>query len=421
MTPAENPLPPSITPPPVEGRPRVRPHPSMRSEKARRPVRQLGHVIPRLLVAVCLVDLALRFVSIDPLTFRAWEALRRYRPPGAAFEPNRRYYNPRSYGDLASIGNHPELRRYRTEVFTTDALGFRNPPHLLDAEVDAILVGDSFVVGSGVNDDETLSSRLSELGGCAVYNAGEGPAADPERIQAIARRLNMRGRLVIRLYTEDGEVPTITTSRERLVGRLVLRAPGEVRDIVGRLRGLTVSPLQIVSERALKALEDDRILPNRYAVNVVKGTLYNGDSILFRASHVNNFYHPREIVSDYWGWLRDGLRRAHLDLLVVIVPGKYSVYRPFLVNQRPVGERAGEYLDRVEREVRAAGIPVLNLTPFLSAEAARSLERGEYLYWLDDIHWNARGIALAAAAIREKWLLTEASCGTPRSPVAQKP
>src|SRR2546425_9520291 len=83
-----------------------------------------GHVIPRLLVAVCLVDIALRFVSIDPLTFRAWEALRRYRPLRAAFEPNRQYYNGQSYGDLAVMGNLRALRQYRTEVFTTDALGF---------------------------------------------------------------------------------------------------------------------------------------------------------------------------------------------------------------------------------------------------------------------------------------------------------
>src|SRR2546422_3611571 len=41
--------------------------------------------------------------------------------------------------------------------------------------------------------------------------------------------------------------------------------------------------LEILSERALKALADDRILPNSYADTVVRATLYNGDSILFLA------------------------------------------------------------------------------------------------------------------------------------------
>src|SRR5438132_5126668 len=194
---------------------------------------QLGRVIPALLVAVLLVDIALRFVSIDPLTFRAWEAMERYRPPGAAFEPNRRYYNSRSYGDLAAVGNLRELRQYRTEVFTTDALGFRNAAHVLDAEVGAILVGDSFAVGSGVRDEETLSSSLSRLWGCVVYNVGsEIPGVGPDQIPAIARRLSMRSRLVIRLHAEDAQEPTISTSWQVTVRKLVAWAPGEVRTVV---------------------------------------------------------------------------------------------------------------------------------------------------------------------------------------------
>jgi hypothetical protein len=55
-----------------------------------RPRGQLGQVIPALLIVVGLVDIALRFMSIDPLTFRAWEAMTRYRTPGAAFEWNAR-------------------------------------------------------------------------------------------------------------------------------------------------------------------------------------------------------------------------------------------------------------------------------------------------------------------------------------------
>ena len=395
----------------------------MGREAGRRSLGRLGRVIPRLLVAVCLVDIALRFVSVDPLTFRAWEALRRDRPSGMAFAPNRRYYNERSYGDLAAMGNLRELRQYRREVFTTDALGFRNAAQVLDAEVDAILVGDSFVVGSGVSDTETLASRLSKPGDCSVYDAGgEGPGIGPDQILAIARRLNMRGRLVLRLYTEDSEAQTLPTRWETTVGRLVASAPADARGLVGRLRGvLSVSPLRILSERALKTLADDRILPNSYAGKVVRATLSTGDSMLFLAKHVNAFYSRGEVGADYWKWLRGELQKARLDLLVVLVPGKYTVYRPFLGNSPPAGQGAGGYLDRLERALRAAGVPVLNLTPLLSAEAARSLERGEYLYWLDDIHWNARGIALAAAAIKEKWPLTGTSCRAPRSLVVQKP
>jgi hypothetical protein len=378
-------------------------------------------------VAVCVVDLALRFMPIDPLTFRGWEALLRYRAPGASFESNRRYSNPRSYGDLAAFGNLPGLRQYRPEVFTTDALGFRNAPQVPDGEVSAILAGDSFVVGSGVSDDETLSSRLSERGGCVVYNAGtDQGAVVPDEIVMVAQRLHMRNNLVIRLYSEGAEVPAVPTGRKKLlktlVAKIVKGTPAGVRDLVGRIRGyLTVSPLQILSGRALKALANDRILPNRYVSYVTRGTLSNGDSILFRTSTVDTFYRRRDVAIDYWLWLRDELRKARLDLWVVLVPSKYTVYRAFLVDHPPAEPGPGTYLGRLEHALRAEGIPVLNLTPFLSDEAARHLKQGEYLYWLDDIHWNARGIALTAEAIRAQWPLTEASCRASHPLAERKP
>ena len=390
----------------------------MRREKARRPIWQLRTVIPGLMAVVFLLDAGMRFMSVDPFTFRAWEALQRDRPPGAAFEPDRRYVNASSYGNLAAIGNFPALRLYRPVRVTTDALGFRNAPHILDEEVSAILTGDSFAVGSEVGDDETLSSQLTKLTGCVVYNAG-GLDSDvvPARILAVARRLHLRRRLVIRLYSEDAHLPPLPTRRTRLTWKLVASTPVGLRDLVGRLRGfIDVSPLQILSGHTLKELEDDRILPNSYAVNVVRATLYNAESMPFLAVNVNNFYRTRELALDYWKWLRDDLRKADFDLLVVLVPGKYRVYRPFLINQRPVGDGASDYLDRLERGLRTMGVSVLNLTPALSTQAARYLQRGEYLYWPDDMHWNAQGIALAAEAIREAWPPAEAPC---RSPVAQ--
>lgn len=397
-----------------------------------RPFWRLGRVIPCLLAVVFLLDVGLRLlvalgvVPIDRLSFRAWEPLLAYRATGGPFEPNRRYHNGRSYGDLAAIGNLPELREYRTDTFTTDALGYRNPPRLMHEEINAILTGDSYAVGIGVPDDETLSARLSRLTGCAVYNAsGEAGLMTPDWIAAVAGRLRLRNRLVIRLLVEEAETPDRPPSwKARLHDRLTAWEPPGVRSLVGRLRGFVmVSPLQILSGRVVKSLENDRTLPNRYADNVVRRTLYNGDTILFRASWMNTIYRRHEVDRAYWTWLRENMRRAGLDLWIVLVPSKYTVYRPYLTNQEPA-EPVPTYLDRVEREIRLEGVPVLNLTPLFRAQAARALAHGKpdrYLYWLDDIHWNARGIELAAAAIRDHWPAAEVSCGATLSGAVQKP
>jgi hypothetical protein len=390
----------------------------MRAEKARHPIGHLGWVIPRLLIVVGLVDVALRFMPVDPLTFRAWEALTRYRPPGAAFEPNRQYHSEKTYGDSAAMGNMRELRQYRRERFTTDGLGFRNIGDMRNGGVAAIMIGDSNVAGSGVSDDQTLPSRLSKLSGCGVYNAGSEDAnPGPDQVLALAHKLNVHRGLVIHVYSEDRELPTVPPMWKRKVNQALAWTPRWVGRIVGRIRGvITVSPLQILSERAMKAVENDRILPNRYATNVVKETVHNGDPMLFAASRVENFSRKRDVGAEYWSWLRAGLQKERLDLLVLLLPSKYRVYRPFFLGQAPGVGGVGDYLDRLARELRAAGVPVLNLAPRFAARAAEELARHEYLYWLDDIHWNARGIDLGAVAIREVWPLAGSAC-TPGHPV----
>jgi hypothetical protein len=339
----------------------------------------MGRAIPALLFLVFLADIGARFLPVDPLTFRGWEALSRYRPPGAAFEPNRRYVQARSYGDSAAMGNLPELRQYRPETFTTDARGFRNTSTAGAAPVAAILAGDSFAVGSGVADHDTLSVTLSRQLGCSVYNAA-GMDPDPDRLRALAAELGLSRGLVLHAYAEDVEAPTVPPGGKRALNQTIAAATASVDRAIGLVRGfLLVSPLRILSERAFKRLANDRILPNSYASSVIKGTLRNGDPMLFIASRVARVRGDRSVSAAYWLWMQQELQAAGLGLVVVLIPSKYTVYRDLLVDQ-PQRER-GEagFLEQLEHALRAANVPVLNLTRALSAEAARRAARHDYL------------------------------------------
>jgi hypothetical protein len=53
---------------------------------------------------------------------------------------------------------------------------------------------------------------------------------------------------------------------------------------------------------------------------------------------------------------------------------------------------------------------VLNLTPEFRKQAEALLARGEYLYWLDDTHWNAEGIRVAAQEIAKSKAVFECPC-----------
>src|SRR5207244_1797956 len=74
---------------------------------------------------------------------------------------------PRS--DMAQKFNLP-IRSTYLQTFSTDARGFRNAADLDRAEL--ALVGDSYVEGAYVSDNETAAVRLGALTGHTVVNLG---------------------------------------------------------------------------------------------------------------------------------------------------------------------------------------------------------------------------------------------------------
>ena len=105
---------------------------------------QIGKLAPAILVLAMIADAGLRFVPLHQLAFRAWEAARTpFENTGNPFEPDFHYHNRRAYGDLANLGNRPDLREFHDETFTSDRFGFRNPPEF-DHPPCAILAGSSF-------------------------------------------------------------------------------------------------------------------------------------------------------------------------------------------------------------------------------------------------------------------------------------
>src|SRR5260370_6767302 len=89
---------------------------------------RIGWILPLLMLAVLVTDVALRFVPLETFAFRPNEALQRqHATPEGPFEPNREYHNARSYGDLAALGNLPQRRVYRRVGLFPDSFGFHKP------------------------------------------------------------------------------------------------------------------------------------------------------------------------------------------------------------------------------------------------------------------------------------------------------
>src|SRR5580704_5572836 len=162
----------------------------------------IGRLLPRLMLFFFLLDLVLRFVPLDPLTFRAWEAMLRHYPNAVGpFIPAKHYHRDDSYGGVAGIGNLPAFRHYHSVDFTTDIYGFHNPPALTSNPI-GMVIGDSFAVGSELPEDQSLSAQLTRRFGGYFYNAGAPQPLHLRSVEAVVYRIGLHRGLVIFEFLE---------------------------------------------------------------------------------------------------------------------------------------------------------------------------------------------------------------------------
>jgi hypothetical protein len=388
----------------------------MKTTPTARPFWKLGTLLPALMALAVVCDLAGRFLPLDWVAFRVWEpALRTTLSAPGPFEPGKVVRMRRAYGDLASMGNLRGLRQYHDEEFHVDRLGFRNG-YDIDRETYAgIVTGDSFIVGHAELEAETFSGQLTQLAGARFYNAGfslpPGPPP-PDPLASLAATLKLRpGVAIFELLERQARIPPPARVDEPVVsyppGRSVVPASRagafETRflPMVHRLSPWVESPLRIETLRFLRWFQDDVFEPNGHAAAVVRRQLPGGDDMLFIPWDLGPVGDPQPLVAawtDYLTWYARKLRQHDLQLMVVLVPNKYTVYGP-LTAGGPREPEGAALLRGVADRLRSGGLSVVDLTPLFTAQAAARLPRKEYLYWRDDTHWNAAGIRLAAETV----------------------
>jgi hypothetical protein len=362
---------------------------------------RFGRVMTALVALFGVADLITRGMPMNVFAFRAWEAMGYYHEPDTVFEANHRY-DRISYGDLSNLANLPDYRVWRRETFTTDKLGFRNPPDLVDSgKVKAILIGDSFAAGSGVPDRQTLSAQLSRRG-IITYNVAP-LRFDAKGMQAMASRLRMDEGWILFQHATGLRYVYL----ENAMGTWVVPRDHESPTFFSRfeynLRTPTF-PLRIMADRFLKSWQDDRWLTNPYKNQVEVRRLKNNDTMLFFPGEVLEPTLPQNVldsidkmVAIYRG-LNEGLRSTRLRLRVVLVPDRFSAYAHLLATGAWTGGMP-PYNQELDRRLRAAGVSVINLYGVIRARATADFPNFEYLYWRDDTHWNAAGIRVSAEEI----------------------
>lgn len=320
-----------------------------------------------------------------------------YRPQ-ERLSADSRYYQPNAtledfhmpHGDLVAMGGDEvkHLSDQRTVTWYTDSLGLRNKSDIAPGEW--VVLGDSFVVGNGgIDQNLTLSSRLSALTGEPFYNAGlpGGIQSYVNVFESVVEKGGYRPDAILVLF-EGNDFICRQEKPWYKVNWFTKGFSFARRTYVYRfMYGLT--------RRALfKMTGGGGMLQKVVTVKPVGGKdlgFYN--PYVKRSEQTETCFEVDRAVASL-SRIADGIR------LVVYVPTKYRVYYPWISEEG--GELPDVNLDLASRIARELGKDFLDVTDQLRQESADLLNEGRYTYFRDDTHWNAHGVDVAARAIAER-------------------
>jgi hypothetical protein len=310
-----------------------------------------------------------------------------------------------AFGEIARQVHRLDYLSLRSEKFTLDTRGYRNPP-LKGLKPRVILAGSSFSLGLSLNDDETLSTQLNQRLGPVVYNSANvltgglsaGPMIRSARETGVGQGWVLLEILNRSPYVYNAQGADSDTGYAATILRTTALLQGVRRRIVNPYALVRVTTM--INMR----LENNVVLPNPDLGRFPEEVLRNGSRMLFFAEDRNFSLHPAGMDTTVASIVRlkGDLSNAGLRLAAILVPTGYTVYSP-LIRDAPSGDEGALYMARLSQRLSGEGIPVLNCLPLLRQAALQAFVRGGLVYWPDDAHWNASGVAAVADGIAP-WL-----------------
>jgi hypothetical protein len=336
-----------------------------------------------LVVLTLVLELGLKFTGLGTSMFyRPTEMLRVGNDEfGYAYRPNVHMTMHSPFSDLQATGNIGIVEPRDIE-FVTDSLGFRNRNDY--AGQAFFVVGDSIAMGEGATQACLFTEILKTKYGLDIYNLAHSGNQPPDYLNHAQSFIRMNGgrpkAIVVFFEGNDFErFQPVTYRKNPLRPYVYFFQDSNVYRFTRWLYVRAFKP-EDIGKPLVKTLRNVPIaFEPGYAANVTREQPIADEDMRF---------------SQFFDRLNGQI--AH----VFFVPEKYRVYAPLLdgASGKPLPNRNWEYLEKLARE---RGIPATNLYGALDHEAREALQRGEYVFWRGDTHWNCLGMSVAAQVMNE--------------------
>ncbi len=322
-------------------------------------------------VGLFFLPVSILFIEImlpkNQFTYRPWEALLFYHPKKIAYPyyPNQNLAM-HSVGDLGYRTKN-EIPRY--ENWHTDKLGYRNDSFITSPDV--LIIGDSYIVGTGLPQDSTLSNTLHSISGLQVYNMAS--AMFKDFVDLLSNEIIQKPKFLIYSIIEQNLPQTIPTTRRKFE---TVKWGDVFKDRLSRFYMVNYFGARWTGScgRGFPGVTDSSLL-----FLSGKNIKYHHDDLPQVAKTIEQYQHFCDSIG--------------VHFIFLPIPNKETIY----YKQVPL-ESQPDYITRLNDLLATKKIATIQtqqlFNSYVSAHAPQ-----QYIYQKDDSHWNATGIKLTAEAI----------------------
>ena len=319
------------------------------------------------------------YLPLDLFCFRSWEALKPYRGTDLLiFDLAGPFYPSVTLRKVeeGDLGRHTRYAQKKSVTWTTDNYGYRvhdsvKPPY------EIVVIGDSNIVGSGLDSRDMLSARLTDALREAVY-----PLA-PSNFNTFLtdpRFVKHPPKLVL-CSSIEREIPYL-----KLLDQHAELKPEKNGGSLKQLKQRIKIKCNILMRKHFYTYLLSRAeskTPYRYEKN---GMLFYQGDVANKPVNPESQRRAVEAVLSYYNYCRE----RGISFIFIPIPNKESIYWDYLPTaQYPL------FLESFIRDLRQNSIPVIDTLKIYREARQRYIE----IYFHDDSHWNANGVELVKNAL----------------------
>ena len=337
-----------------------------------------------LLIPLVLIIVLELFMSPTFFTFRVYEAIifKSKVPHIGYFYPNMKIHMENSVGDLC---HHTKYAVLKNEYWITDEIGFRND--LFIKSPDIIIIGSSYIYGSGLSQKEIISNQLNEQlkNKYSVYNMANCTMGE---FDYYLRNGIIDKPKVIIYSNVEVSLPTPYKSFE-------LKENSFFKNV---LKDISYSGVNVIADRLtrLYSITWMRARINSYIGFGIQSPIdskmffsQGKDVSIYSKDDINKSVEAIKSIKKYCDSLQ-------IKLIYLPIPNKETVYYDLVpLKTQP------KYLMQLDSILHTHNIQTINILGIFNDYRKHN---SNLLYHYDDTHWNANGVKLVANEITTKIL-----------------